>query len=190
MRRLAISVALSATIAISFQFAGVIPVTASDDAPTSQEIIDALLPRGLHDAKRGARSLDAALGGRGITVSGDEPEIPSINLRVAFEYDSDALSNDGMLTLQRLGEALTNDALANARFRVVGHTDARGTDEYNDDLSRRRASAVTRYLGLKFGVSEERLDVAGRGKQHLIDGIPPEDERNRRVEIQNISDER
>lgn len=163
------------------------PAWAQDAAPSTQEIVDALLPTGLDGRKiKGARSLDGAFDkSRGVKVI-EGKEVPFINLRVAFEYDSDRLSNDAMLTLQRLGEALGNDAFKDSKFRIVGHTDARGSEDYNQDLSKRRAASVTDYLASRFRIPAERIEVAARGEGELLAGIDPEDERNRRVEVQNI----
>lgn len=171
------------------------PAFAQDaGTPSSQEIVDALLPTGLDGRKiKGARSLGGLLNTREVATSGrgvkviEGKEVPFIDLRVAFEYDSDRLSNDAQLTLRNLGEALRSDNFKESRFRIVGHTDARGGEDYNMELSQRRARVVTDYLAANFGIDRERLEVSAKGKSELIDGIAPEDERNRRVEVQNIS---
>jgi len=167
------------------------PAFAQDTTPSTQEIVDALLPTGLDGRKiKGARSLDGLLGGnstgRGVKVIQGK-EVPFIDLRVAFEYDSDRLSNDAMLTLKNLGEALGDEAFKNSRFRIVGHTDARGSEDYNYQLSQRRAQAVTRYLAANYAISPDRIEVGAKGKTELLADIAPEDERNRRVEVQNIT---
>lgn len=164
------------------------PAFAAEPIPTSQEIIDALLPGGLEErANTGARTLDGLFNdGRGITVQGSELTVPSIDLQIAFEFDSDMLLTEAVLTLERLGEALIHEAFADTRFRIVGHTDARGGDQYNADLSLRRANAVVDYLVSNYPIASDRLDVEGLGRSLLPPGIDPEDERNRRVEIQNI----
>ncbi|MEO1987229.1 MAG: hypothetical protein ABGX47_11375 [Martelella sp.] len=91
------------------------PAMAQDSTPTTEEIVDALLPTGMDGRKvKGARSLDGKLNNdRGIKVI-DGHDVSFIDLRVGFEYDSNALSNDAMLTLQRLGKALTDEKLGNA----------------------------------------------------------------------------
>lgn len=166
----------------------VCPALAQDDTPSRQEIVDALLPTGLDGRRiKGARSLDGMLdGSRGIKEI-DGAEVPFINLRVLFEYDSDQLSNDSMVTLRNLGEALSDESFTNSRFRIVGHTDAKGSDVYNNDLSQRRARAVTNFLTTNYNIPSERVDVAGKGKSELLPELAPEDGRNRRVEIQNIT---
>lgn len=166
-------------------------VQAEEAVPTADEIIEALLPLDAEGRRiKGARSFDLTSDrqqkrGRGVKVEGGE-EVPFIDLRVAFEYDSDRLSNDAMLTLQRLAAALSNEQLQGSKFRIVGHTDARGTAEYNQGLSERRARSVAQYLVEHNYVTTDRLEVAARGKSELIADYAPEDERQRRVEIQNI----
>lgn len=169
----------------------VFPAQAQEVTPSSDEIIEALLPMDAAGRRvKGARSLVGEPGeeerqGRGVKVVGGE-DVPFIDLRVAFEYDSDRLSNDSMLTLQRLAAALSNEQLQGSKFRIVGHTDARGSVEYNQDLSERRARSVVQYLVEHKHITADRVEVAARGKSELIEGIDPADERNRRVEIQNI----
>ena len=54
-----------------------------------------------------------------------------------------------------------------ARLRIVGHTDATGTEAYNRELSRRRAAAVVAYLEAA-GVSADRLTSEGRGLSEAV----------------------
>ena len=67
---------------------------------------------------------------------------------------------------------------------VAGHTDSRGSDEYNQSLSERRASSVSTYLMGK-GLIEARIEAVGFGEIHPIaDNTSPEGQAlNRRVEL-------
>ncbi len=67
---------------------------------------------------------------------------------------------------------------------VVGHTDSDGSDEYNEDLSRRRAAAVARYLTAQ-QLNPNRFSVEGRGEQEPIasNASARGKAQNRRVEI-------
>ena len=69
-------------------------------------------------------------------------------------------------------------------IRVEGHTDSKGSDEYNMDLSRRRAQTVKTLLVLR-GVAESRIEVVGFGKTMPVASNDTEAGRqiNRRVEI-------
>ena len=91
----------------------------------------------------------------------------------------------GERQLVALGEALKDASLNQFRFMLAGHTDARGSDDYNLHLSERRAAAVQRYL-LGKQIEPARLSVVGFGKKRLIDTGNPESPRNRRVEIVNL----
>ena len=87
-----------------------------------------------------------------------------------------------------LGEALTSADLKGRTFILAGHTDAKGSDTYNQGLSERRADAVRRFLSEKYGIEETSLVTVGYGKsatQELGDPWPGE---NRRVQIVNTVD--
>ena len=81
---------------------------------------------------------------------------------VYFEYDSDELSADSRSTLDaKLPILRANAAL---RIRIAGHTDERGSDEYNLALGQRRAASVKRYLTDQ-GVDGTRLDIVSYGEE-------------------------
>jgi outer membrane protein OmpA-like peptidoglycan-associated protein len=67
---------------------------------------------------------------------------------------------------------------------VIGHTDADGSDDYNYDLSRRRASSVARYLSAQ-QLNPDRFSVEGRGEREPIASNTSASGKaqNRRVEI-------
>jgi outer membrane protein OmpA-like peptidoglycan-associated protein len=72
-------------------------------------------------------------------------------------------------------------------FRVEGHTDSKGKDKYNKDLSQKRANSVSTYLKGR-GVKAVRLEPVGFGEERPIDSNRTNDgrARNRRVEF-NVS---
>lgn len=107
----------------------------------------------------------------------------SLDLTVYFAYDSAFLTPQARGQLSFLGRALQSPQLADFRYLLAGHTDARGPDAYNMDLSYRRAWAVKRYLMRKFGIASWRLEVVGWGEDYLRDPLNPYDAVNRRVEI-------
>jgi outer membrane protein OmpA-like peptidoglycan-associated protein len=131
-------------------------------------------------------------GSRGIGVEGGEskPEPPpSIDLYVHFEYDEGRLTkSDALLTLDSLGKALKDPRLAGMRFQVIGHTDAKGGDDYNLRLSQKRAESVRLYLISAHQIEAGRLTAEGRGRRELKDPSRPEDGINRRVQIKTITD--
>jgi outer membrane protein OmpA-like peptidoglycan-associated protein len=125
---------------------------------------------------------------RGIEVApGRSVAAPAVDLYLNFAYDSSELDADSVRTLETLGAALAGDKLKGARLAIVGHTDAKGSDEYNQGLSERRAAAVKAFLVSRAGIDPGRLDASGRGKRELKDATAPLDGINRRVEIRNVS---
>jgi peptidoglycan-associated lipoprotein len=80
--------------------------------------------------------------------------------KVYFDFDRDQLREDGTATLDAKSAIL----LANPSITLVvtGHTDERGTAEYNLALGQRRAAAVKRYMVGK-GVGEGRLTTQSLG---------------------------
>jgi outer membrane protein OmpA-like peptidoglycan-associated protein len=109
-----------------------------------------------------------------------------IDLEINFDYNSDRISAKSMAAVQALGRALANPDLKGATFIVAGHTDAAGSEGYNQDLSERRADAIKRYLVEKAGVSANDLVTVGYGKTKLKDSSNPLAEANRRVQVVNM----
>ena len=153
--------------------------------PTEEEIIRALSPRAGNAGKFSpTRSLSGA---RGVKVTGGGTAVPSIDLRVGFAFDSARLDNESLLTLKVLGRALSSEALRGQTIEIVGHTDAKGTDEYNEALSQRRAAAVVSYIVQNFDVNRSLISSKGMGERQLLDKGNPEAPVNRRVEIRNVT---
>jgi outer membrane protein OmpA-like peptidoglycan-associated protein len=115
----------------------------------------------------------------------DNKDLPKINLSIEFEYNSDKPTSAGQKQLIALADALRNPRLGSSRFLVAGHTDAKGSDDYNQTLSERRASAVKDFLA-RSGVDDSGLQTVGFGKRRLLDTASPESARNRRVEVVNL----
>ena len=101
---------------------------------------------------------------------------------VHFDYDSSELSNEDYQTLQAHAQFLR--ANLNSRVALTGHTDERGTREYNMALGERRAKSVQSYL-LTNGVNANQLEAVSYGKEMPINAGHNEAawKENRRVEI-------
>ena len=106
---------------------------------------------------------------------------------IAFEFDSDRLTARAQEQVANLARALKVPAFDRSVFSVEGHTDSAGSAAYNDDLSLRRARRVVRSLVEEHGVRADKLRARGRGERAPRDGFAPEDGRNRRVEIVNVT---
>jgi outer membrane protein OmpA-like peptidoglycan-associated protein len=81
---------------------------------------------------------------------------------INFEYDKAALRGDGTLnTLTEFRKFL--EAHPTVKIEIQGHTDSRGSDQYNRDLSDRRAASVRKWL-VTNGVPEDRVSSVGKGE--------------------------
>lgn len=108
------------------------------------------------------------------------------DLVVKFKYDEAILTPEDKVSLNTAAEKLKGDQ--NLKIQVVGHTDERGSPEYNLALGERRAQAVREYLN-SMGVSGEQITTVSMGEeQPVADG---HDEmawsQNRRANIQSQS---
>ena len=110
---------------------------------------------------------------------------PKIDLEINFDYNSDRISARSLPSVQALGRALANPELKGSTFIVAGHTDAAGSDAYNQNLSERRADSIKHYLVEKSGIPAADLITVGYGKTKLKDPEHPLSEVNRRVQVVN-----
>lgn len=153
---------------------------------STDEIIQSLSPKPAATEHPGFRELPfGKKTEKGLEFEGEDKP-PSIDLYISFDFNSDKLMPDAIVTLRRLGDALKDPRLAQYRFKIAGHTDAKGTAEYNQKLSERRAQAVRDYLIFQYDLSPDRLETAGYGFTQLADPAHPEDGINRRVQVINI----
>lgn len=99
-----------------------------------------------------------------------------------FPTNSAQLLPGAQQRLMPLAEFLNGEP--EARIRIVGHTDAQGADDFNQNLSQRRAQAVGSYL-MTQGITDTRIEIAGMGESQPIasnDTAAGRSE-NRRVEV-------
>lgn len=110
-----------------------------------------------------------------------------VDLTVNFATDSDRIEGQAASQLAEIAAAIGDPALTQTRIMIEGHTDAEGSDEYNLDLSYRRALAVMRGLTETYGVDAIRLQIQGFGEGQPIAGNDTESGRalNRRVTLVN-----
>lgn len=112
--------------------------------------------------------------------AGCPQQLRSIAQPVYFKTDGATLSPEDRARLQRVGECL-----GRSRVRIVGHADPRHTDQYNQQLSERRARAVAEALRAG-GAPASRISVVGAGSAKSgSKAISPQVlQRSRRVDIQ------
>lgn len=120
----------------------------------------------------------------------DEPDFRDIgNNKLAFRmnahfgYDSVKLNNRYEPDISRAAQFLQRYPRVNAT--IEGHTDDRGSDRYNRDLSERRAQAVFQRLVQQYGIAPERLNVKGYGESRPMATNKTKSGRglNRRVDL-------
>jgi outer membrane protein OmpA-like peptidoglycan-associated protein len=102
---------------------------------------------------------------------------------VLFDVNSAALKPQAQTTLTQMADVMMN--YPETDILVKGHTDSRGTEKYNQELSERRSKAVTNYLITK-GIPTSRITGVGFGETMPV---APNDtsegrQQNRRVEIE------
>ena len=84
---------------------------------------------------------------------------------VYFDLDKDEIRDDQRGVLDAKVPIL--NANADLKIRIAGHTDDRGSDEYNLALGQRRAASVRRYLAAR-GIADARMDVESFGEQRPV----------------------
>lgn len=100
-----------------------------------------------------------------------------------FEFDKSTMIETYEKEFKYIYEFINEDSTST--IQITGHTDERGTDEYNKQLSHERASVVYDQL-IKMGIDKKRLSYDGAGKTHpAVPNAQTEEEhqKNRRVEI-------
>jgi outer membrane protein OmpA-like peptidoglycan-associated protein len=112
--------------------------------------------------------------------------LPNLTLVIEFDFDSDRIRPQSYPAIARIADALHHPVLLGYRFMVAGHTDGKGTREYNLDLSQRRANAVVEALVTSFNIEPDRLGALGLGEEQLRSPADPEGAINRRVQILNL----
>lgn len=131
---------------------------------------------------RGFSNLDALLAETGPLGSETAPILMPADL--LFDYDSHELAPGAVASLEKLGLLLRRNPQAS--FLIEGHTDSFGPEDYNIELSRRRAESVKEWLVQRMGIPASSVSTVGLGKARLIapaDGTIEEQQLNRRVEI-------
>lgn len=114
---------------------------------------------------------------------------PRLDMYVNFHFNSADVTSESLPRVDTWGRVLTDPLMAKQRFVIAGHTDDVGGDEYNMELSLRRAVAIRDLLISNYDIDPSRLEVQGFGKSRPLVPGTSEQERsaNRRVDFERIT---
>jgi outer membrane protein OmpA-like peptidoglycan-associated protein len=130
-----------------------------------------------------AEELKADLTGATVERIGEGIKI-TFDSGLMFGFDSYELSSNTTSNLSNL--ALTLNKYEDTDILIEGHTDKKGSEEYNMELSRQRSHSVASYLE-QLSVKSSRITTKGYGELQPISEI---DEQNRRVEVAIFANKR
>lgn len=121
-----------------------------------------------------------------VSVEVDGGEIHELIRNIHFDFDACDIKPEYRAVVENIAELLKKDT--SRRYLITGYTDARGSDAYDEALSRNRAKTILRAL-VEAGVPETMLKSAGVGKR-ISHASPAADEKtregDRKVTIERI----
>lgn len=102
---------------------------------------------------------------------------------IQFESGSDALLSESYKTIREIAQVLEDNP--DVRIKIIGHTDADGSEPSNLELSKNRAAAVKKSLVNQYGISESRIITDGKGESDPVASNNTNEGKaqNRRVEF-------
>jgi OmpA-OmpF porin, OOP family len=106
-----------------------------------------------------------------------------VSYGIYFDVNKDLVKPASYATLKEIATVLTENPAV--KIKIVGHTDADGTDAANLDLSKRRAAAVKNELVKSFTIDASRIETEGKGETQPVaaNDTPSDKALNRRVEF-------
>jgi outer membrane protein OmpA-like peptidoglycan-associated protein len=107
-------------------------------------------------------------------------------IAIQFDFNSARIRPDSFRAVGLMADAIYHPYLQGYRFLIVGHTDGKGSREYNLKLSQQRAEAIRAALINPFGIPASRIEAVGLGEEQLLKRGNPEAAENRRVQLINI----
>ncbi len=116
---------------------------------------------------------------KALTKTVKQAPVGRATINVTFVSGSSELTESGRRSLASVASAFNAPALSSKKFRVEGHTDARGDRAKNITLSQKRAQSVVDFLSAQ-GVKTDRFEVRGYGPDKPVS---KNDSANRRVEV-------
>jgi len=137
---------------------------------------------GADEFVKGYSSLDDLIGRTGGLPTGEEKI--ALPTDILFGYNEFELKEEARLSMMKLAFIVQTNP--DATFVIEGHTDSFGGDDFNRDLSLKRAEAVRRWLVERLRLDAANIKVMGLGKVRPIvstEGDADQQSLNRRVEI-------
>ena len=117
---------------------------------------------------------------------GQLDQLAQFTIAIQFDFNSARIRPDSFRAVGLMADALYHPYLQGKRFLIIGHTDGKGSREYNLKLSQQRADAIRAALIDPFGISSTRIEAVGLGEEQLLNRANPEAAENRRVQLINI----
>ena len=111
-----------------------------------------------------------------------------IELDIKFDFNSFVIKPESYEYLNGIAKAIMTPEFRNQKYVIEGHTDSRGSNIYNKELSINRAKAVKKYITNTHGINPNAFLVLGFGETELLDKSNTENahDRNRRVIIRPV----
>lgn len=155
------------------------PATQPAAEPTSTNPVDDDAARRAQEAERARRDQEER---ERMAREAAERINRVLSAPVYFDFDRSDLSAEARARLDEKLDVLRQNATV--QIRVEGHTDWRGSDEYNMALGLRRAGAVRRYFSQR-GIDENRIEIVSLGEERPACQEPDEScwRLNRRAEF-------
>ena len=162
------------------------PVAAATPSPATGRVSAQGAPTGGLSGRVSALNADVSGLSTRMTDMGLVIDLPA---DVLFEFDEAVLTPTAETELAKATEVIRRSPAG--AIKVIGHTDAKGDDAYNQRLSEARAKAVADWFGGQVGVRTRAFEVSGKGEAAPVapnakpDGSddPAGRQKNRRVEV-------
>jgi len=163
----------------------------NEKAPTAEEMGDILFSRQPSEMKQGKVKMRSISFGKPKNALPKQPisenqQTATIGLPIKFGLDSTAILEESKPILNEIGRMLGLSNFANEKLLIEGHTDASGSEFYNQNLSKRRANSVKKYLTDHFNIATNRLYITGKGESQPLPGVAPNSAVNRRVQFRKV----
>lgn len=129
---------------------------------------------------------NARIDGRGCYVKLDRKI--DITLNLEFDFDSAEARDEHVAEVQKVADVMNE--YPNSKVTMAGHTDSRGAEAYNQNLSERRANTIADMLTERFNISDSRVSTIGYGESQPIDtNDTPEGRQNNRRVVAHVEGE-